>query len=61
MQQIKIEPIEQLIRAVAEENSFSNVIAVPIILMILIVSRFIVVESVTLLYKKVKEKIKKTL
>jgi len=59
MQQIKIEPIEQLIRAVAEENSFSNLIVVPIFLMILIFSRFIVVESITFVYKKVKEKVKK--
>jgi len=54
IQSIKLEPIEQVIRAVAEENNFSNLLFVPIFLMILLVSRFIVVESIKLLYKKVK-------
>jgi len=49
----KLEPMEQIISAVVEGNNFFNLIFVSIFFMMLLFSRFIVVEF----YKKVKEKI----
>ena len=52
LQEIKIEPIEHVISAIAESNSFSNVIFVPIFLMLVIFSRFVVEETRNLFSKK---------